>query len=77
MFYFINTFQVIKDGNAFEIGTKGTMSMTNGHQPNLIKNTVIKQFRENFPDAKNIAVVVRSSENVSKERYEEASKDFI
>jgi len=74
MKYRVITFVGTIDGNQLEAGTIGTMGDLN---PNVIKDTVTKQYRVNNPNAKNIAIVILNVEEVTSEQYNEAAKNFI
>jgi hypothetical protein len=66
------------DGTNIESGTAGVASPTvNDHHPNLVKNTVSKQYRAKYPNAKHVAVVILEAKKVSKDEYYAASPSFI
>jgi hypothetical protein len=77
MYYFIVTYQALIDGGNMQTGIIGVDSPTNTHQPNRVKDAVKKHYRNKFPNAKNVAVVLLKKEAVTKEKYFEASPGFL
>lgn len=55
----------------------GTIGATGDYNPNAVKRVVSEQYRIDYPDAKNVAVVILDVKEVSSEQYKEASKSMI
>jgi hypothetical protein len=77
MHYFIITFRGIVDGQNVSGGDVGTTSTSSDYKPNTVKQNIKDFLKRKYPTSKTVDAVFPKVEEVSEERFKEASKYFF